>query len=1038
VAYDLGESLVRSAYRVLLGREAENDAVVAGLTERAAGDFDMILQSFITCREFHARFESHKNFLESFDITYSDDPRRVTNDHADPATGKSASESLVRSAYRVLLGREAENDAVVAGLRERAAGDFDMILQSFITCPEFHARFEGHKNFLVGFDFTYSDDPRRMTNDHADDPAAGKSASDIAGADGVIRIYNLMHRRDPESDTIVSDKCVKTIASIYSDSLNSREFYDSVVDPLVTNLPVWGPYRGSTSFSDLRRWAAAALPVGSDFWAKLDPNAGWEVFYLALLLDAKAQEINPMLAEPSIRSALQLRLCNAKRFVNRTVVGHVDYANFLEVGGWCGDEAGNGDHLIVEVFADNAFMGSVECDRYRPEIRALLGGGGSYGFSLKFSPRHLEFLQADRWISVRERVTQCFIGRILLRSSTVPEKFGQLGQVRQELERIKTILARIETEMPHHQRQFGFPILAYSEYFDAYLRETEERLAVYHDQLDALPTRPLVSVVLTVDTTNLKALDVSIQSIRRQVYPDWELRIIVRGAAALADSLASYLSRQAQIDSRIKPAVEESAVHAPNSTSLRPGYFLGDFVGFLRCGDRLSPDALLHVASAVQDGPVGLIYTDEDEFTIDENGAWIHQAPHFKPDFDLDLLFSQDYIGNFLLTRVSCLAEISPRDTVPFDAAHHDLTLRLVEQLRPEQIRHVPRVLYHRDATRDASVSVGANAREDSVGAVNAFFERNGIAATVEPHADPLGSAQPGACRIKWALPAAPPKVSIIIPTRDRRELLEPCVRSLTAISDEYPGEIELIIVDNDTTDPETRTLLTQIASRVGSRVLNFRGPFNWSALNNFASKQAKGEVLIFLNNDTLALSDGWCNELVSQASRHDVGAVGARLLYEDGTIQHGGVVIGVGRGLAAHEGVGEAVADGGYLGRSRLQRGISAVTGACLATRRAVFEQLRGFDEVNFSVTFNDIDYCMRVRQANLKVIYTPYATMYHYESKSRGIAIAGESKRSQDREEMNFRLRYKDCVNDPFYNPHFSRFEPPLTVLQPPRWCL
>jgi O-antigen biosynthesis protein len=879
-----------------------------------------------------------------------------------------------------------------------------------------------------------------LMNDHADDPVTGKSASDMAGADGVLRIYNLMHRRDPESDAVVSSKCVKTIATIYSDSLHSREFYDSVLDPLVTNLPVWGPYRGSTSFSDLRRWAAAALPVSSDFWAKLDPNAGWEVFYLELLLDAKAQEINPMLAEPSIRSALQLRLCNAKRFVNRTVVGHVDYVNFLEVGGWCGDEAGKGDHLIVEVFADNAFMGSVECNRYRPEIRELLGGCGFYGFSLNFSSRHLKFLQAGRWISVREQATRCCIGRILLQSGTVPEKIGQLGQVRQELERIKTILSRIEAEMPHHQRQLGFPIFAYSEYFDAYFRETEKRLAVYHDQLDALPTRPLMSIVLTVDTTNLEALDVSIQSMRRQVYPDWELRIIVRGAAAFADLLASYLSRQAKIDPRIKPAVEESAVQAPDWTNLRPGNFLGEYVGFLKCGDRLSPDALFHAASAVQDGPVGLVYTDEDEFEIDENGACIHQAPHFKPDFDLDLLLSQNYIGDFLLIWVGCWAEGVPRDALPFGAARHDLTLRLVEQLSQEQIRHIPRVLYHRDATKDASVTVSAapNACEDSVRAVNAFFDRNGIAATAEPHADPLGSAQPGACRIRWALPAAPPKVSIIIPTRDRRDMLEPCVRSLAGISDEYPGEIEFIIVDNDTTDPETKTLLTQIASRARSRVLNFRGPFNWSALNNFASEQAEGEVLIFLNNDTLVLSDGWCNELVSQASRHDVGAVGARLLYEDGTIQHGGVVIGPGRGLAAHEGVGEAVADGGYLGRSRLQRGVSAVTGACLATRKAVFEQVRGFDEVYFPVTFNDVDYCMKVRQAKLKVIYTPYATMYHYESKSRGIAIVGESKRSQDREEMNFRLRYKDRVNDPFYNPHFSRFEPPLTVLQPPRWDL
>jgi GT2 family glycosyltransferase len=204
--------------------------------------------------------------------------------------------------------------------------------------------------------------------------------------------------------------------------------------------------------------------------------------------------------------------------------------------------------------------------------------------------------------------------------------------------------------------------------------------------------------------------------------------------------------------------------------------------------------------------------------------------------------------------------------------------------------------------------------------------------------------------------------------------------------------------------------------------------------LNNFAAEQAQGDILIFLNNDTLVLSGGWCTELVSQASRQDVGAVGARLLYEDGTIQHAGVVIGLERGLAGHEGTGEAVLDGGYLGRSRLQRGVSAVTGACLATRRVVFERVQGFDEVHFPVTFNDVDYCLKVREAKLKVMYTPFATMYHYESKSRGIATTGEAKQRQYREEMNFQMRYKDRT-DPFYNPHFSRYSKPFTMLRVPR---
>jgi GT2 family glycosyltransferase len=354
------------------------------------------------------------------------------------------------------------------------------------------------------------------------------------------------------------------------------------------------------------------------------------------------------------------------------------------------------------------------------------------------------------------------------------------------------------------------------------------------------------------------------------------------------------------------------------------------------------------------------------------------------------------------------------------------------------QIRHISRVLYHRDATLNALDIEAAEAgrvRENSLHAVNAYFDRNSIAATAEPHADPLGRAHPLAARIRWALPKAPPSVSIIIPTRDRKELLSPCLDSLASVSREYPGESEIIIVDNDTTEPKAKALLRKFAQTSYGRVLSFSGPFNWSAINNFAVGEAKGEVLIFLNNDTLVLSEGWCTELVSQASRPDVGAVGTRLLYENGAIQHAGVAIDVVRGLAAHEGVGEAVAHGGYLGRSHLQRSASAVTGACLATRRTVFEQVQGFDEIDLQITFSDFDYCLKVRKAKLKVIYTPFATMYHFESKSRGVGATGEARRRQDREETHFWVRWRDHIYDAFYNPHFERSAKPFTVLRPPR---
>jgi GT2 family glycosyltransferase len=218
-------------------------------------------------------------------------------------------------------------------------------------------------------------------------------------------------------------------------------------------------------------------------------------------------------------------------------------------------------------------------------------------------------------------------------------------------------------------------------------------------------------------------------------------------------------------------------------------------------------------------------------------------------------------------------------------------------------------------------------------------------------------------------------------------------------------------------------------------RLMRFRGPFNWSAINNTAAREAKGDVLIFLNNDTVVLTQDWCAELAANALREDVGAVGARLLYADGTIQHAGVVLGI-EGVAGHESVGETPAGGGYFGRSQLLRSAAAVTGACLATRRTLFEQLDGgFDDLNLKVAFNDVDYCMRARKAGYRVVYNPFAVLYHLESKSRGRELSEVQQTRHRAEAALFRARWGDDeIADPYYNLHFERFARPFERLRPP----
>jgi GT2 family glycosyltransferase len=251
----------------------------------------------------------------------------------------------------------------------------------------------------------------------------------------------------------------------------------------------------------------------------------------------------------------------------------------------------------------------------------------------------------------------------------------------------------------------------------------------------------------------------------------------------------------------------------------------------------------------------------------------------------------------------------------------------------------------------------------------------------------------------------------------------------------DYLGEVEILVVDNGTTEPIATALLTSLADAESIKLVRYPGPFSWSAFNNRAVSETTGEVLVFLNNDIVAIRPGWLRELVSQALRPDVGAVGARLIYGDRTIQHAGAVVGV-TGGAWHESVGKATSDGGYLGRTKLQHRSSVVTGACLATRREVFERLDGFDEGAFRMSFNDLDFCMRAREEGFAVVYSPVATLFHFESMSRGVASPSAVAGEEQDEFVAFRARWGHAMRvDPYYNPHFDRVAEPFAYLSAPR---
>ncbi len=421
----------------------------------------------------------------------------------------------------------------------------------------------------------------------------------------------------------------------------------------------------------------------------------------------------------------------------------------------------------------------------------------------------------------------------------------------------------------------------------------------------------------------------------------------------------------------------------------------GTYLAVVGPGDELAPDALARFARALIENPaIDIIYSDEDGL---EGSRRVE--PRFKPRWNPDLALASGFPAGLMLVRRTLAVAMGG-----LGSGELDLLLRCL----PENpvIAHLPRVLYHRRTPLTFDVQ-----------ALHAHL----------PQAEILAGPLPGTARIRYRLPTPPPLVSIVIPTRDGGAVLERCLTSLRAHTS-YP-RFEIIVVDNQSRDPVTLSLLAR------ERVLHFDAPFNYSAINNLAARSATGELLCFLNDDTEVIEPGWLEELVSQALRPSVGAVGAKLLYPDGRIQHAGVGLGL-LGLAGHFHKGLDAGAPGYMGRAQLVQEVSAVTGACLMVRKESFERVGGFDEIHLPVSFNDVDLCLRLRESGLRCIFTPHAVLIHHESYSRGADDTAEKLARVEREAMFLRSRWAALIaDDPAYSPNLSLWTENFGLSWPPR---
>ena len=524
------------------------------------------------------------------------------------------------------------------------------------------------------------------------------------------------------------------------------------------------------------------------------------------------------------------------------------------------------------------------------------------------------------------------------------------------------------------------------------------------DEASNFEHQPLVSVLLPVFNPELERLEWGLDSMMAQVYTHWELCVCSDGSTE--ERAGKILDRYERLDGRIKFTYLDASTTVSGTLNAALSLARGEFVGLLAQGDELALDALFEVVKLLQEHPkADLIYSDVDE--VDGKGD--RSNPYFKPGWSPDLLLSENYVSDLIVYRKSLLQDVGGFREGFDGCQDYDLVLRATE--RTDAIHHVPKVLYHR-ATPGVLASPGedkSRVRDRTRRAISEALERRGLAGSVED------GYLPNRFRAKPKVNGEP-KVSVVIPTRDNVSFLKRCIESVERLT--TYRNYELLIIDNNSRDRET----VEYLASVPHRVIPFREPFNYSRINNFAVSQADGEYILFLNDDTEAISGEWLEAMLEHAQRPEVGAVGARLIYPDGRVQHAGVVLGAGSpwesGVATHAYQFYSSDSPGYAGGLLATTNYSAVTAACMLLRRSLFSEVGGFDEENLRVQFNDVDLCLRIREQGYYIVYTPYAELYHHESVSRGHWSADPA------ENVYMRERWGEVLDeDPFYNSNFSR---------------
>ena len=558
-------------------------------------------------------------------------------------------------------------------------------------------------------------------------------------------------------------------------------------------------------------------------------------------------------------------------------------------------------------------------------------------------------------------------------------------------------------------RLFGKETVAEGGYEAWLARHKADKRVLRRQKHASFAQKPLISIVIPLYCTPLPYLKELIESVRRQSYENWQLCL---ADGSPDDKAKEFLEKHYGREKRIVyQKLEENGGISVN-TNAAAELAKGEYLMFCDHDDTLEPDALYEIVKAINDTDADVIYTDEDKVSMDGQHYF---DPNFKPDFNLFRLRENNYICHIFVVRKSLTGETGMLRSEFDGAQDFDFILRCCEKAK--KITHIPRVLYHWRCHMDSTAadpSSKAYAYEAGRKAIREHYQRMGIDAKVDM------TERPGWYRSHIKIQGNP-MVSIIIPNKDHTDDLELCLFSMSRKS--TYRNYEVLIVENNSEKEETFEYYKKLPERYPKvRVLTWEKEFNYSAINNFAAEEAQGEYLLFLNNDVEILTPDWIEEMLQNCQQENVAAVGAKLYYPDDTIQHAGVVLGLG-GIAGHIMCRASREDPGYFGRMISVQEISAVTAACMMVKKSEFDSVKGFDET-FQVAFNDIDLCMKFRAAGKKIIFTPYAELYHYESKSRGLEDTPEKQFRFDKEVKRFQEKWAQQLEmgDPYYSPNLS----------------